>query len=135
MLAGSAGLVRDPTWYAGGLVAREGVMSTAHAGGAAILHTLHRHPEQVNEPFLLLGRSQAGVAFGAPDGLPTHLFFALGLRYSELHLPWLMRLVAAFSRPERVAAAVAATDAEALFGLIAAALSPAPRVDSGANGN
>ena len=42
--AHSLGLVRDRTWFVGGLIERENVMPSATGNGIAFLHTLHRHP-------------------------------------------------------------------------------------------
>jgi excisionase family DNA binding protein len=118
-LAQSLGLVRDKTWFVGALIERENVMPSALGGGSAFLHTLRRHPEQVVRPFMVLGRSQAGVDFDALDGQPTHLFFALGLKYEELHLPWLHKLTQMLARPEAVSALLEAPDAEAIYGALA----------------
>ncbi len=93
------GLVRDATWFVGALIQRENVMPSASGNGVAFLHTLRRHPEQVTRPFMLLGRSQHGVDFDALDNEPTYLFFVLGLRYDELHLPWLEKLVHMLAQP------------------------------------
>jgi mannitol/fructose-specific phosphotransferase system IIA component (Ntr-type) len=71
----------------------------------------------------VLGRSQYGVDFDALDGRPTHLFFVLGLKFHELQLPWLAKLVQMCSRPETLRTLMAAVTADSIF----AALSDAER--------
>jgi excisionase family DNA binding protein len=109
------GLVRDATWFVGALVQRENVMPSAIGNGLAFLHTLRRHPEQVIKPFMVLGRSREGVDFDALDGKPTHLFFVLGLKYDELHLPWLAKLVQMLAQPAVVPSLLGARDAAAIY--------------------
>ena len=109
------GLVRDATWFVGALIQRENVMPSAIGNGLAFLHTLRRHPEQVARPFMVLGRSPGGVDFDALDGKPTHLFFVLGLKYDELHLPWLSKLVQMLAQPMVVPSLLDATDAAAVY--------------------
>jgi len=115
------GLVRDETWFVGALIQRENVMPSAVGNGLAFLHTLRRHPEQVVKPFMLLGRSSQGVDFDALDGKPTHLFFVLGLRYEELHLPWLAKLVQMLAQPEVMPSLLNATDSAAIYDRLFAA--------------
>ncbi len=117
--AHSLGLVRDRTWFVGGLIERENVMPSATGNGIAFLHTLHRHPDQVVRPFMVLGRSRQGVDFAALDGGATHLFFVLGLKYEELHLPWLTKLSQMVSRPQAVEMLLAAADAAAIYEALA----------------
>lgn len=119
--AHSLGLVRDKTWFVGGLIERENVMPSASGNGTAFLHTLHRNPEHVLRPFMILGRSKGGVEFDALDGRPTHLFFVLGLKYSELQLPWLTKLVHMLSRRGAVEALLDAPDAAAVYEALAEA--------------
>jgi nitrogen PTS system EIIA component len=114
-LAQRLGLVRDETWFVGALIQRENVMPTAMGNGLAFLHTLRRSPEQVVRPFMVLGRSRPGVDFDALDGRPTHLLFVLGLKYDELHLPWLAKLVQMLAQPGAVDAVLRAADAQAIF--------------------
>src|SRR5229473_4179517 len=121
--AHSLGLVRDKTWFVGALIERENIMPSATGNGVAFLHTLNRHPEQVVKPFMVLGRSLGGVDFDALDGNPTHLFFVLGLKFHELHLPWLAKLPLMCSRPETLRTLMAAVTADSIF----AALSDAER--------
>jgi len=129
--AQSLGLVRDETWFVGALIKRENVMPSAMGNGLAFLHTLRRHPEQITKPFLVLGRSQEGVDFDALDGKPTHLFFVLGLRYEELQLPWLARLVQMLAQDEIVPALLAASDAAEIYERLAdAERKLAPHADS-----
>jgi excisionase family DNA binding protein len=109
------GLVRDPTWFLGALLERENVLSTAVGDGVAFPHTLHRHPEQIQSPFLLFGRSREGVDFGAPDGQPVQIAVVMGLRYQELHLPWLARLSAMLHASPTRHALLAAPTGESLY--------------------
>ncbi|MCE9582937.1 MAG: PTS sugar transporter subunit IIA [Planctomycetes bacterium] len=123
------GLVRDKTWFMGALIERENIMPSAIGNGIAFLHTVRRHPEQVTRPFMVLGRSREGVDFDALDGQPTHLLFALGLKYDELHLPWLTKLSQMFARPEAVRELLDAPDAAEIYRSLSEAekrLSPAP---------
>jgi len=115
------GLVRDATWFVGALVQRESVMPSATGGGVAFLHTLHRNPQQVVKPFMVLGRSRQGIDFDALDGQPTHIFFVLGLKYDELHLPWLSKLVQLAAQPDVVPSLLEAPDAARIFELLVAA--------------
>jgi excisionase family DNA binding protein len=114
-LAHRLGLVRDKTWFVGALIERENIMPSAVGGGSAFLHTLRRHPEQVVRPFMVLGRSVVGVDFDSLDGEPTHLFFVLGLRFEELHLPWLHKLTQMLARPGAVESLVKAPNALAIY--------------------
>ena len=66
-------------------------------------------------PFMVLGRSDAGVDFDALDGKPTHLFFLLGLRYQALHLPWLAKLTQMLAQPGAVKRVLAAEGPKAIF--------------------
>jgi mannitol/fructose-specific phosphotransferase system IIA component (Ntr-type) len=69
---------------------------------------------------MVLGRSKPGIDFDALDGKPTHLFFVLGLKVHELHLPWLAKLSGMFSTTQSVQTVLAARDAQAIFDVIAA---------------
>jgi mannitol/fructose-specific phosphotransferase system IIA component (Ntr-type) len=89
-------------------------------GGVAFLHALRRNPEQVVRPFMVLGRSRRGIDFDALDGLPTHLFFVLGLKFEELYLPWLQKLSRMFADPDAAKAVLDAPDAEAIYRAVAA---------------
>ena len=111
-------LVRDKTWFTGAIVERENVMPSAIGNGIAFLHTLHRNPEQVIRPFMVLGRSTPGVDFDSLDSEPTHLFFVLGLKYTELHLPWLQKLSQILIHKPRVRAILNAPDAESIYQIL-----------------
>ena len=114
-------LVRDKTWFMGALIERENVMPSAIGNGIAFLHTLHRSPEQVIRPFMVLGRSTPGVDFDSLDGEPTHLFFVLGLKYAQLHLPWLQKLSQILIDRGRVKALLMAPDADAIYNVLSEA--------------
>ena len=120
-LAQKLGLIRDEAWFVGALIQRENVMPSAIGNGLAFLHTLGRNPEQVIKPFMVLGRSREGVDFDALDGKPTHIFFVLGLKYDELHLPWLSKLVQMFSHPEAVQSLLVAKDGDGMAEVLAEA--------------
>ncbi len=109
------GFVRDRTWFVGALIERENVMPSAVGSGIAFLHTLRRTPDEITRPFMVVGRSRAGIDFDALDGNPTHLFFVLGLKYEELHLPWLNKLAQMFASPAAVQTILNAVDGAAIF--------------------
>ncbi|HEY2484866.1 MAG TPA: PTS sugar transporter subunit IIA [Candidatus Binataceae bacterium] len=120
-LAARLGLIRDKTWFVGALIERENVMPSATGNGVAFLHTLHRHPEQILKPFMVLGRSLRGVDFDALDGAPTHLFFVLGLKFHELYLPWLAKLPQMCAQPETLQILMTATTANQVFNALSSA--------------
>lgn len=128
------GLVRDETWFVGALIQRENVLPSAVGNGLAFLHTLRRHPEQVVRPFMVLGRSREGVDFDALDGKRTHLFFVLGLKHEELHLPWLAKLVQMLAHADVVASLMTAPDARALVAVLSEAERSLGAVSSPAKG-
>jgi excisionase family DNA binding protein len=128
-LAGHAaelGLIRDRTWFLGALLERENVLSSAVGNGVAFPHTMRRHPEQVRRPFLLLGRSPDGIDFGAPDGEPVRLVLLMGLRYEQLHLPWLARLSRLLRDPQVRATLLGARAPRALFASLRACVERTP---------
>ncbi len=119
-LAADLGLVRDKAWFMGALIERENVMPSATGKGIAFLHTMRRTPQQVTRPFMVLGRSKPGIDFDALDGKPTHLFFVLGLKVNELHLPWLAKLSSMFATRQAVESVLEARDAKAIYEVVAA---------------
>ena len=112
------GLVRDETWFVGALIQRENVMPSAIGNSLAFPHTLRRHSEQVVKPFMVLGRSREGVDLDALDRKRTHLFFVLGLKYDELHLPWLAKLAQMLAQSEVLPSLLGASDADAIYQLL-----------------
>src|SRR5712692_7244607 len=62
-----------------------------------------------------------GVDFVAVDGGLAHLFFVLGLKYEELHLPWLTKLSHMLAHREAVEALLAAPDGAAIYDSLAEA--------------
>jgi nitrogen PTS system EIIA component len=112
------GLVRDQAWFTAALLERERVMTSAIGHGIAFLHTVHRQPEQLVRPFIVLGRSSDGVNFDSLDGLPSHLFFVLGLKQIDLHLRWLQKLSQILIVPERLRALLAAQGALAIHQIL-----------------
>ncbi len=97
------GWLVDKPWFVGAVVERESLASTAMEGGVAFLHTRAKDKGKIGRPFIVVGRSWEGIAFGAPDGGPTYLFFLLGLKYDRLHLPILGRLARALRNPATIA--------------------------------
>jgi excisionase family DNA binding protein len=97
------GWLVDKPWFVGAVVERESLSSTAMEGGVAFLHTRAKDKGKIGRPFIVVGRSWEGIAFGAPDGNPTYLFFLLGLKYDRLHLPILGRLARALRNPATIA--------------------------------
>jgi excisionase family DNA binding protein len=97
------GWLVDKPWFVGAVVERESLSSTAMEGGVAFLHTRAKDKGKINRPFVVVGRSWEGIAFNAPDGNPTYLFFLLGLKYDRLHLPILGRLARALRNPTTIA--------------------------------
>jgi len=97
------GWLLDKPWFVGAVVERESLSSTAMDGGVAFLHTRAKDKGKIGRPFVVVGRSWEGIAFGAPDGNPTYLFFLLGLKYDRLHLPILGRLARALKNPATIA--------------------------------
>lgn len=93
------GLIADRTWFLGSLLERENLLPSAVGEGVAFPHTLERHPEHVKIPFMLVGRSTEGVDFSAFDGKEVSFVVLLGLRFQELHLPWLDRLSRLLQKP------------------------------------
>jgi excisionase family DNA binding protein len=93
----------DKPWFVGAVVERESLSSTAMEGGVAFLHTRAKDKGKINRPFMVVGRSWEGIAFDAPDGNPTYVFFLLGLKYDRLHLPILGRLARALRIPATIA--------------------------------
>ena len=97
------GWLADKPWFVGAVVERESLASTAMEGGVAFLHTRAKDKGKIARPFIVVGRSWEGIAFGASDGNPTYLFFLLGLKYDRLHLPILGRLARALRNPATIA--------------------------------
>jgi excisionase family DNA binding protein len=118
--AADLGLVRDRTWFVGALIERENIMPSATGNGVAFLHTARRNPQQVVRPFMVLGRAKAGIDFDALDGKTTHLFFVLGLKMNELHLPWLAKLASMFATRQSVDPVLSARTPKAIYDVIAA---------------
>jgi mannitol/fructose-specific phosphotransferase system IIA component (Ntr-type) len=119
-LTADLGLVRDKAWFMGALIERENIMPSAVGNGVAFLHTVRRNPQHVVRPFMVVGRAREGIDFDALDGNPTHLFFVLGLKMNELHLPWLAKLASMFATRKSVEPVLTASTAKEIYDVIAA---------------
>jgi len=91
-LAERTGHVLDARELRASLESRQALSSTALPGGLALLHAQQQQPYLYEDSFIVLGRTVQAVPFGAPDGLPTRLFFLICCQDEHIHLHVLARL-------------------------------------------
>ena len=111
-LAEKTGLVLDPRTLVEAVIHREEMLSTALEGGVAIPHPRRPLPEAIAKPILVVARTSQGIAFGAPDGRLTNLFFLTASQDDRHHLHVLARLVRML-RDEKFLAELEATETSA----------------------
>ncbi|AKU92232.1 PTS sugar transporter subunit IIA [Vulgatibacter incomptus] len=99
------------------LLEREKLGSTGIGDGVAIPHGKLRGVQQLTGVF---GRSAKGVDFGAIDGKPSFLFFALFAPENSagIHLKALARISRLFKSPALRRAILDAEDAASIYSLI-----------------
>lgn len=71
---------------------REQLCSTGIGDGIALPHCRNALVGLVNDPVIVFGRHDKGIAFGAVDNSPAQLFFLLVAPTVSLHLQLLARL-------------------------------------------
>jgi PTS system nitrogen regulatory IIA component len=91
-LAEKTGQVLDAQALLEAVIHREELFSTAIERGIAIPHPRRPLPDAIAEPILVVARTSHGMAFGAPDGRLTTLFFLTASRDDRHHLHILARL-------------------------------------------
>jgi len=91
-LATRTGLVVDERTLLEAVQHREELCSTAMEGGIAIPHPRRPQPEAISGPILVVAKTPQGIAFGAPDGRMTTLFFLTASQDDRHHLHVLARL-------------------------------------------
>ena len=91
-LAEKTGLVLNSQELTEAVLHREELHSTAMENGIAIPHPRRPLPYALAEPILAVARTTGGIAFGAPDGRLTDLFFLTASQDDRHHLHILARL-------------------------------------------
>jgi nitrogen PTS system EIIA component len=91
-LAENTGLVYDPKELLEAVMYREELCSTAIGDGIAIPHPRRPLPYAIAEPLLVVAKTSQGIAFGAPDGRLTNLFFFTASQDDRHHVHILARL-------------------------------------------
>lgn len=71
---------------------REKMQSTALIRDVALPHPRHHTPYDIAESFVVVGRHNTGLPFGAPDGSLTRLFFLICCKDDRTHLHVLTRI-------------------------------------------
>jgi len=79
---------------------REQLCSTGIGDGIALPHCRNALVGLVNQPVLVFGRHQTGIAFGSVDGSPARLFFLLVAPTVNQHLQILARLSRLLRNPK-----------------------------------
>ena len=91
-LAEKTGLVLNLPTLQEAVIHREELCSTAIERGVAIPHPRRPLPEALAGPILVVARTSQGIAFGAPDGRMTTLFFLTASQDDRHHLHILARV-------------------------------------------
>lgn len=92
-LASRTSLVYDPKEILLSIEEREQISSTAVGDGLAFPHPRKPLLYATAEPLVCMGRIDRGIAFGAPDGTLSYLFFLMCPHDHRHHLHVLARLV------------------------------------------
>ena len=116
-LQNRAGCLSDPARYRRDLLEREKQGTTAIGDGVAVPHA---KSEAVKRPGLAAAVFPKGVDFGAPDGQPSRLFFAIAAPAGggDTHLEILSRLMVLLMDPGFVSELLAAPDIDRFLALI-----------------
>lgn len=116
-LQGNSGNLRDPKAYKEALLARESQGTTAIGAGVAVPHA---KTSAVKRPGLAAITLTHGVDWGAPDGQPSRLLFAIAAPESgeDEHLEMLSRLMAMLMDPAFRQALLSAPDKKAFLAAI-----------------
>ena len=120
-LAGKTGQLSNPKELLASLEAREELCSTALPGGLALPHPRFHEPYLFESSFIVVGRPVQDIHFGAPDGLPTNLFFLICCQDDRLLLHTLARLCLMMQKTEMLAHLRQAPDAQTMRDSIIAA--------------
>jgi PTS system nitrogen regulatory IIA component len=102
-LVEKTGLVLNAQELVEAVLHREELHSTAMENGIAIPHPRRPLPYAIAEPILAVARTTGGIAFGAPDGRLTDLFFLTASQDDRHHLHILARLCRMLYEEEFVA--------------------------------
>jgi PTS system nitrogen regulatory IIA component len=78
---------------------REDVCSTALIPGVALPHPRHPVEYDIVDSFVVVGLTHSGIAYGAPDGSLTRLFFLVCCKDERTHLHLLARLAQMLHTP------------------------------------
>jgi PTS system nitrogen regulatory IIA component len=92
VLAETTGMVVDAKTLLDAVIHREELCSTAIEHGIGIPHPRRPLPDAIAGPILVVARTGRGLAFGAPDGRLTTLFFLTASQDDRHHLHSLARL-------------------------------------------
>ena len=112
-----AGRLTDRERYKADILAREAVSSTAIGNGIAVPHA---KSAAVKEAGLAAVTVPGGVDYGAPDGLPSRLFFMIAAprEGGDVHLEMLSRLMVMLMDEDFCQKLLEAEDAETFLSLI-----------------
>lgn len=102
-VAGRTWQIWEPAAILDAVRQREEAFSTAFDNGVAIPHIRNPMPDALGESIIAFGRTLAGIAFGAPRGVLTDLFFLVLCRDSRTHLQVLARLGRLIQTPDFLA--------------------------------
>ena len=79
---------------------REALHSTGIGDGIALPHSRNALVGLVDQPLFVFGRHLKGISYGAPDGVPAHLFFLVVAPTVTQHLAVLARLIRLLRDPK-----------------------------------
>jgi PTS system nitrogen regulatory IIA component len=113
-LADRSSLVNDREALLEAVGLREQLCSTALLPYTALPHPRHALPYDISQSFVVVGRSDNGIPFSAPDGSLTRLFFLMCCKDDRTHLHVLARISRMLQRREVIDDLLHAADADAL---------------------
>lgn len=101
------------------LKAREELCSTAIVPKVALPHPRHPLPYDIATSFIVVGLTDSGIAFGAPDNMLSRLFFLICAKDERTHLHVLARLAQMLHEQTEIERLLLADDAKELLAMLA----------------
>jgi len=117
-IADTTGLVGNPKDLLKSLQEREELCSTGLADGLAVPHPRCPQEYLFESSFIIVGRTLQEIPFGAPDGMPSDLFFLTCCQDDRLHLHTLARICLMAQKTKMLQRLREAADAEEMHKVI-----------------